>query len=92
MHAKRHNKIAKEVKTVNRRYIAAVILGTIGFLLLLGAVGSMEYGEIGEREAMIRGIIGMALLLVSAPVSGDMEKKNLQNERRKSKNENSNSL
>lgn len=59
---------------VNKRYIAAVILGTIGFLFLLGAVGSLEFGEIGEREAMVRGIIGMALLLVSAPVSGDIKR------------------
>ena len=64
----------KGVRRLNKRYIAAVILGIIGFLLMLGAVGSMEFGEISEREAMIRGIIGMAILLVSAPVSGDFER------------------
>lgn len=64
----------KGVRRLNKRYIAAVILGVIGFMLMLGAVGSMEYGEIGEREAIIRAGIGIALALAAAPVSGDLER------------------
>lgn len=60
----------------NKRYIAAAILGIIGFMLMLGAVGSMEFGEISEREALIRAGIGMAFLLAAVPVSGDYKKEN----------------
>lgn len=31
---------------MNKRYLLAAVLVTIGFLVLIGAVGSLEYGSI----------------------------------------------
>lgn len=61
---------------MNKRYLAAAVLVTIGFLLMVGAVGSLECGEIGIGETFARAGAGFALVVAAAPVSGDLQKKN----------------
>lgn len=59
---------------MNIRYIIAAVLGIIGFLLIAGAVGSLEQGLIGIGETILRAVLGIALVLVAVPVSGDFER------------------
>ena len=61
---------------MNKRYLLAAVLVTIGFLLMVGAVGSLECGEIGIGEAFARAGAGFAMMVAAAPVSGDLQKKN----------------
>lgn len=63
---------------MNKRYLLAAVLFTIGFLLLIGAVGSLECGEIGYKETFVRCSIGMVLIFAAFPVSGNLpfQKKN----------------
>lgn len=59
---------------MNKRYILAAVLGFIGFLLMIGAVGSLEHGSIGYGETFARAGAGIALILAAVPVSGDLER------------------
>lgn len=77
---------------MNKRYLLAAVLVTIGFLLMIGAVGSLECGNIGIGETFARAGAGFAMMVAAAPMSGDLQKKNRRNERRKTENENLNSL
>ena len=63
---------------MNKRYIIAAILGILGFLTIAGAVGSLEYCEIGVGEMFARVGAGVALIAVAVPVSGNLphQKKN----------------
>lgn len=63
---------------MNKRSIIAAVLATIGFLLIVGAVGSSEFGEIGIGEMFVRAGAGVALIAVAVPVSGNLprQKKN----------------
>lgn len=55
------------------REITAVVLFTLGFLLILGAVGQAEYSYIWADEFNIRAGIGIVLMAAALPVSGDIE-------------------
>lgn len=77
---------------MNKRYLLAAVLVTIGFLMAFGAVGSLECGEIGIGETFARAGVGFTLVVAAAPVSGDLKKKSCRNERRNSENENFDSL
>lgn len=57
-----------------KRYIIAAVLVTIGFLLMIGAVGSLECGDIGIGETFARAGVGFAMIVVAAPVSGDLKR------------------
>ena len=63
---------------MNKRSIIAGVLATIGFLLIVGAVGSSEFGEIGVGEMFARAGIGVAVIAVAVPASGNLphQKKN----------------
>ena len=63
---------------MNKRSIITAVLVTIGFLLIVGAVGSLEYCEIGVGEMFARVGAGVALIAVAVPVSGNLphQKKN----------------
>ena len=77
---------------MNKRSIIAAVLVTIGFLLIVGAVGSMDYGCIGVKEALVRSAIGAGLIGIATLVNGDLKREKRRNERRKTENENLNSL
>lgn len=77
---------------MNKRYLLAAVLVTIGFLLMIGAVGSLECGYIGIGETFARAGAGFAMIAAAAPVSGDLKREKRRNERRKTENENLNSL
>ena len=58
-----------------REVIAAVML-FLGLLICLGAVGTLDFmgADVGAgdmRSAVIRGLIGLALMVAAIPVSGD---------------------
>lgn len=59
---------------MNKRSIIAAVLATIGFLLIVGAVGSSEFGEIGIGEMFVRVGAGVALIAVAVPVSGNLKR------------------
>lgn len=59
---------------MNKRYLLAAVLVTIGFLVLIGAVGSLEYGSIGLDEMFVRAGVGFALIVAAFPVSGDLKR------------------
>ena len=77
---------------MNKRYLLAAVLVTIGFLLMVGAVGSLECGNIGIGETFARAGAGFAMMVAAAPVSGDLKREKRRDERRKTENENLNSL
>ena len=57
---------------MNKRYIAAGIVGAIGFLITIGSVGSADFGDISIGEFAARSIIGILLMAASLPISGDI--------------------
>lgn len=59
---------------MNKRYIIAAVLVTIGFLLIVGAVGSSEFGEIGIGEMFARAGAGVAVIAAAVPVSGSLKR------------------
>lgn len=63
---------------INKRSIIAAVLVTIGFLLIVGAVGSLEFCEIGYKDFFARAGAGVAVIAVAVPVSGSLplQKKN----------------
>ena len=62
---------------MNKRSIIAGLLATIGFLLIVGAVGSSEFGEIGVGEMFVRVGAGVALIAVAVPVGGAVKLKKM---------------
>lgn len=63
---------------MNKRYIAAGIIGAIGFLICLSAVSQAEFDGIFVEEFAARSAVGILLMFASVPLSGDIdgEKKN----------------
>ena len=63
---------------MTKREIAAGIVGAIGFLFCLSAVGQAEFDGIFVEEFALRSAIGILLMFASVPLSGDIdsEKKN----------------
>lgn len=56
----------------DKRYIAAFVLGMVGFIVILGAVGGLEYGDFTFGQATARGIVGLLIMAAGIPVSGDL--------------------
>lgn len=64
---------------MTKREIAAGIIGAIGFIICLSAVGQAEFDGIFVEEFAARSAIGILLMFASIPISGDIdngEKKN----------------
>lgn len=59
---------------MNKRYIIAAIFGILGFMLFAGAVGSMEFDDKDFGDVFVNILIGVALLVASVPVSGDLKR------------------
>lgn len=59
---------------MNKRSIIAAVLVTIGVLLIVGAVGSLEFCEIGYKEFFARAGAGVAVIAVAVPVSGSLKR------------------
>ncbi len=58
---------------MTRREKVSAVLAALGLLLQLGAVGSMECnGQITILD-IVKAAIGMILLFVSVPISGDLK-------------------
>lgn len=54
------------------RYTAAGILLVIGFMLVVGTMGKYDFqGYINASEFIVKTVIGIALMAVAVPVSGD---------------------
>ncbi len=62
-------------KTTRRQKIAAV-LWAIAFPLLFGTVGNWDLGYDITAFDIVKIIIGMALLIISVPVSGELDTDN----------------
>lgn len=60
---------------MTKREIAAGIVGAIGFLVCLSAVGQAEYDGIFIEEFAARSVIGILLMFASVPLSGDIDGK-----------------
>ncbi len=60
-------------KLTIREKIAAV-MSILGFLIALGAAGQAELSAIWVDEYYIRSGIGLLLMFVAFPVSGDMKR------------------
>lgn len=65
---------------MTKREIAAGIIGAIGFLVCLSAVGQAEYDGIFVEEFAARSVVGILLMFAAVPLCGDIdidsEKKN----------------
>lgn len=57
---------------MNKRYIAAGVIGAIGFLICLSAVSQAEFDGIFVEEFAARSVVGILLMAVSLPISGDI--------------------
>ena len=57
---------------MNKRYIAAGIVGTIGFLLMISAVSLADFGELPIGDFAARSVFGILLMAASLPISGDI--------------------
>lgn len=57
---------------MNKRYMAAGIVGTIGFLLMISAVSLADFGGITVGDFAARSVIGILLMAASLPISGDI--------------------
>lgn len=63
---------------MDKRYIAAGILMTVGLFIVACAVGGMDYGDLTIGQAAVRSVVGLLLMAAAMPVSGDIsnERKN----------------
>lgn len=59
---------------MNKRYIIAAVLMLLGFLTIAGAVSGAEYGDLSFKDSIVYGIVGVALLVASVPISGDLKR------------------
>lgn len=57
----------------NHHPLAAFIISTIGFLLVLGAVGQAEFDGILASEFYIRSAIGLLLMFAALPLWGEFD-------------------
>lgn len=58
---------------MTKREIAAGIVGAIGFLFCLSAVGQAEYDGIFVEEFALRSAVGILLMFAAVPLSGDVD-------------------
>ncbi len=61
------------MRKTTRREIIAVVLWAIAFPLLFGTVGNWDFGYDITTFDIVKIIIGMALLIISVPVSGELD-------------------
>ncbi len=57
----------------NHHPLAAFIISTIGFLLVLGTVGQAEFDGILAEEFYIRSGIGLLLMFAALPLWGEYD-------------------
>ncbi len=58
---------------MTRREIIAAALMAAGTLLLFGTVGDWDFGYDITAFDIVKIIIGMALLIISVPISGELD-------------------
>ncbi len=58
---------------MTRREIIAVALWAVAFLLIFGTVGSWDFGYDITALDIVKIIIGMVLLIIAIPVSGELD-------------------
>ena len=56
----------------DKRYIAAFVLGMVGFIIVLGAVGGLECDDFTYGQAIARSVVGLLIMAAGIPVSGDL--------------------
>ncbi len=61
------------MRKTTRREIIAVALWAIAFPLLFGTVGNWDFGYDMTAFDIVKIIIGMALLIIAVPVSGELD-------------------
>lgn len=60
---------------MTRREIVAAVLFFVGFILMIGAVGQMEFEKAVDYGSFwLRAGIGIALCVIAVPISGDIER------------------
>ena len=60
---------------MTKREIIAGILFIIGFILMFGAVGEMEFEKVVDYSSFwLRAGIGIALCAIAVPISSDIER------------------
>ena len=60
---------------MTKREIVAAVLFIIGFILMFGAVGQMEFEKAVDYSSFwLRAGIGIALCAIAVPISGDIER------------------
>lgn len=69
----RNQSPCESCEEIGKRQIAAFILGTIGFLLIAGALGQAEFSEICASEFYIKTAIGLLMMFAALPLWGDFE-------------------
>ncbi len=61
------------MRKTTRRKIIAVALWAVAFPLLFGTVGNWDFGYDITAFDIVKIIIGMALLIIAVPVSGELD-------------------
>jgi len=61
------------VRKTTRREIIAAALWAVAFPLLFGTVGNWDFGYDITAFDIVKIIIGMALLVIAVPVSGELD-------------------
>lgn len=59
---------------MNKRSIIAAVLMVLGLILTAGAVSGSEYGDLSFKDSFVYGIVGVALLVASVPISGNLKR------------------
>lgn len=72
---------------MNKRHIAAGIVGALGFLLMLSAVSLADFGELPIGDFAARSIVGILLMAASLPISGDLAADDYAPKRKKKRGE-----
>ncbi len=65
---------------MTRREIIAVVLWAIAFPLLFGTVGNWDFGYDITAFDIVKIVIGMLLLIISVPLSGELDTDDEENE------------
>lgn len=79
----RNQSPAESCEEIGKRQIAAFIIGTIGFLLIAGAFGDVEFSTIMASEFHIKSVIGLLMMFAALPLWETDNERNDKGDNRK---------